>query len=43
MGSFIRSMYENEHRCIELPDGKVVKPLEAYDWLQSQKGEAAHE
>ena len=39
MTSFMRSMWgdEGNNRCIELPDGRVVKPNEAINWLEQQE------
>lgn len=34
---FINDMYRNRMQCIELPDGTVVKPLAAIEWLESQE------
>ena len=43
MGQFMRAMwggndYGHNNRCIELPDGKVVNPVEAIRWLEEQDG-----
>lgn len=43
MGEFMRTMWGNSeynynNRCIELPDGRVVKPAEAIKWLEEQDG-----
>lgn len=43
MGEFMRAMwgssdYNYNNRCIELPDGRVVKPAEAIKWLEEQDG-----
>lgn len=53
MRAFMRQMYGSSgtnSRCIELPDGSVVKPLAAIKWLEEQeaaangtKEEEAHE
>lgn len=37
IGEFMNDMYRNQTQCIELPDGKVVKPLTAIEWLESQE------
>lgn len=39
MGEFMRTMWSNNtvSRCIELPDGRVVKPNEAIRWLDEQE------
>lgn len=37
IGEFMNDMYRNQTQCIELPDGKVVKPLAAIEWLESQE------
>lgn len=44
MGQFMKAMwggndYGHNNRCIELPDGSVVKPAEAVKWLEEQDGE----
>lgn len=44
MGAFIKSIYgfgdyNVNNRCIELPDGTVVNPHQAIDWLKSQETE----
>ena len=31
------------NRCIELPDGRVVKPAEAIEWLEQQETENGQE
>lgn len=41
MGEFMNTMWGRNHynnRCIELPDGRVVKPAEAIQWLEEQDG-----
>ena len=43
MGEFMRTIWgESGHnnRCIELPDGRVVKPAEAIQWLERQEVQA---
>lgn len=45
MKQFMKAMwgendYGHNNRCIELPDGSVVKPVEAVKWLEGQDGEA---
>ena len=42
MTSFMRSMWGNgnNNRCIELPDGRIVKPNEAISWLEQQETQA---
>lgn len=40
MQEFMRTMWgtnESNNRCIELPDGTVVKPIEAIRWLERQE------
>lgn len=40
MGEFMGTLYganEYNNRCIELPDGKVVRPVEAIRWLKQQQ------
>ena len=37
MEYFMGQMYRNEYACIELPDGKVVKPKDAIAWLDAQE------
>lgn len=44
MGEFMRTMwgiseYNYNNRCIELPDGRVVKPADAIKWLEEQDGD----
>jgi len=43
MGEFMRAMWGEvsygNNRCIELPDGRVVKPAEAIKWLEQQEAE----
>lgn len=41
MCEFMRKMWSNnsESRCIELPDGRVVKPNEAIRWLEEQEAQ----
>ena len=46
MNEFIRriygtSDYQKNNRCFELPDGSVVKPKEAIEYLKKQNGEDA--
>ena len=48
MQEFMRRLYgiSDYHvniRCIELPDGRVVKPKEAITWLKEQEGESVNE
>ena len=43
MSEFVRQLCTNagkNNRCIELPDGKVVKPAEAIKWLEEQEAAA---
>jgi len=40
MAQFIRTMYTGGKRCIELPDGSIVKPLAAIKWLEEQEATA---
>lgn len=41
MGTFMNTMWNSDdgynNRCIELPDGRVVKPAEAIKWLEQQE------
>jgi len=40
MGGFMETMWGGNsvnNRCIELPDGRVVKPAEAIAWLEQQE------
>ncbi len=40
MGTFMENMWGGtrvNNRCIELPDGRVVKPVEAIKWLEEQE------
>lgn len=37
MESFVSQLTANRYRCIELPDGKVVKPSDAIIWLREQE------
>lgn len=40
MGTFMENMWGSgrvNNRCIELPDGRVVKPVEAIKWLEEQE------
>ena len=37
MERFMHNMYENDVRCINLPDGSVATPTEAITWLKSQQ------
>ena len=41
MGEFMKTMWSNGSvsRCIELPDGRVVKPNEAIRWLEEQEAQ----
>lgn len=43
MGTFMNTMWNSDdgynNRCIELPDGRVVKPAEAIKWLEQQEAE----
>ena len=44
MSEFVRQICTNagkNNRCIELPDGKVVKPAEAIKWIEAQEVERA--
>lgn len=44
MGEFVRQICTNggkNNRCIELPDGSVVKPIDAIKWLEAQEAEKA--
>lgn len=41
MGEFMKTMWGMSgynNRCIELPDGRVVKPAEAIQWLEREDG-----
>ena len=42
MGTFMNTMWNSggdgyNNKCIELPDGRVVKPAEAIKWLEQQE------
>lgn len=37
----IRDLYLDEKKCVELPDGRQVKPSEAIQWLKEQEAPAA--
>ena len=39
LGYFVSALMEggNKSRCLELPDGRIVKPEEAVKWLKEQK------
>lgn len=37
MEYFMGQLYRNEYACIELPDGKVVKPKDAIAWMEAQE------
>jgi hypothetical protein len=43
MQRFMKAMYGGEtrlnNRCIELPDGSVVKPVKAIEWLEQQEAQ----
>ena len=44
MSEFMRVLYGSSStgyndRCIELPDGRVVKPINAIKWLNEQEEE----
>lgn len=42
MGEFMNTMWGNDgynNRCIELPDGRVVRPDEAIKWIETQEAE----
>lgn len=41
MGEFMRTMWSNDSisRCIELPDGRIVRPSEAIKWLEEQEAQ----
>lgn len=43
MNRFFADMYEDSFRCVELPDGKVVFPTEAIEWLSSEEKRAKEE
>ena len=46
MGEFMRAMWGTNgynNRCIELPDGRIVKPAEAIEWLELQESENGQE
>lgn len=46
MGEFMRAMWGTNgynNRCIELPDGRIVKPAEAIEWLELQETENGQE
>lgn len=37
MARFMQEMYNDDYRCIELPDGSVCYPSEAIAWIYEQK------
>jgi hypothetical protein len=37
MSCFMTDMWDGTRRCIELPDGTVVKPVDAIKWLKEQE------
>lgn len=39
MSTFMNAMWNSGDKCIELPDGRVVKPAEAINWLERQEAE----
>ena len=46
MQSFMKTLHgktDINNRCIELPDGSVVRPLQAIEWLEQQGGESSEE
>lgn len=46
MGEFMCAMWGTNgynNRCIELPDGRIVKPAEAIEWLELQETENGQE
>lgn len=43
MNHFVRYMYDDRYRCIELPDGSVVYPSEAITWLYEEERRKAEE
>ena len=46
MNRFMQAMWGANHinnRCIELPDGRIVKPVEAIRWLKEQNNTATTE
>ena len=45
MDTFMNQLYkvDSPYRCVELPDGSVVTPLEAIEWLEKQESEGADE
>lgn len=42
LGHFVNVLFDggSRSRCIELPDGRVVKPVDAIKWLKEQKADA---
>lgn len=36
----MRDLYRDEQKCVELPDGRQVKPSEAIQWLKEQEAPA---
>lgn len=43
MNRFADYMYDDQYRCIELPDGSVVYPSEAIAWIKSEHEREAQE
>lgn len=37
----LRDLYYNDKKCVELPDGRRVRPSEAIQWLKEQEAPAA--
>lgn len=42
LGHFVNTLFSNtaRNRCLELPDGRVVNPVDALEWLNEQKADA---
>ena len=46
MNYFMGAMYGDNsynNKCIELPDGNIVKPVQAIEWLESQEDNSVSE
>lgn len=43
MEKFFGDMYDNEYRCVELPNGAVVYPSDAIAWLHDEEKRAEEE
>ena len=41
MNTFLQNVYANNVKAFELPDGRVVKTVEAVKWLEEQEKAAS--